>query len=87
MSFKKVLNRELEVAFSKKSQPIWFRIAKYAVLGMVIYFLWGTKWLWITLITLFVVAMVMHFWVRYKTNRWTKSYGLWDYDKNKPRDP
>jgi hypothetical protein len=86
MSFKKVLNRELEVAFSKKSQPIWFRIAKYVVLGAVIYFLWGTKWLWITLIALFGVALVMHFWVRYKTKGWTKSYGLWDYDKNKPLD-
>ena len=86
MSFKKTINREFEVAFSRHSQPIWFRVLKYILLGSAIYIFWGSKWLWITMAALFVVAMIIHFWVRYKTNGWTKSYGLWKYEKNKPSD-
>ena len=37
MSFKKTLKREFEVAFSKNAQPAWFRIMKYAVLGVAIF--------------------------------------------------
>jgi hypothetical protein len=87
MSFKNTLKREYEVAFSKRSQPVWFRVAKYFLLGVIVYLLWGTRWLWITLGIMVILALVMHFWVRYKTNGWKKSYGLWDYEKNKPRDP
>ncbi len=81
MSFSKIVKRELEVAFSKQSQPVWFRILKYIVLGLVVYIFWGSQTLWIILIILFVLAMVMHFWYRYKTQGWTKSYGLWKHDK------
>ena len=77
----KTFKRELEVAFSKRSQPAWFRILKYIVLISLIYFLWGTKWLWILLAILFVLAMFLHFWYRYKTKEWTQSYGLWKHDK------
>jgi len=87
MSFKKTLHREFEVAFSKHSQPVWFRILKYIILGTVIYFFWRSKWLWIILAILSFIALTVHFWVRYKTNGWTKSYGLWDYEKNKPKNP
>jgi len=84
MSFSKILKREVEVAFSKQSQPVWFRILKYIVLGFVVYIFWGSQTLWIILIILFVLAMVMHFWYRYKTRGWTKSYGLWKHDKSNP---
>ena len=50
MKFSEAIKRELEVAFSKHSQPIWFRILKYIVLGLLIYFLWGTNALWIVLL-------------------------------------
>ena len=80
MSFSKILKRELEVAFSKQSQPVWFRILKYILLGFVVYFFWGSQTLWIILIILFVLAMIMHFWYRYKTQGWTKSYGMWKHD-------
>jgi hypothetical protein len=81
------IKRELEVAFSKESQPIWFRILKYILLGSIIYFFWGSKWLWIIIGGMFVIALLVHFWVRYKTKGWTQSYGLWKYEKNKPRNP
>jgi hypothetical protein len=86
MSFKKTIKREIEVAFSKHSQPIWFRILKYFLLGCLLYFFWGRKLLWIILLSLFVVSMLLHFWFRYKTRGWTKSYGIWKHEKNKTNE-
>ena len=76
----------MEVAFSKRSQPTWFRIAKYVLLVFVIYFFWGTKLLWIILLALFALAMILHFWYRYKTDGWKKSYGMWKYHEKEKRD-
>lgn len=82
MSFTKIIKREFEVAFSKDAQPIWFRIVKYILLSGLFYFLWGTKLLWVILLVLLVVGTVLHFWFRYKTEGWTKSYGLWKHEKD-----
>jgi len=83
MSYKKILKREIEVAFSKHSQPAWFRIMKYILLGLIVYFFLGTKYLWIILLILFVIAMLLHFWYRYKTQGWTKSYRMWKHEKDR----
>ena len=80
----KAIKRELEVAFAKNAQPIWLRILKYLLLAALIYFLWGTQLLWIVLAILFVGGFSVHFWYRHKTKGWTKSYGAWDVEKNKP---
>ncbi len=84
MPSSKTIKREIEVAFSKHAQPIWFRVLKYILLGFLVYFLWGTNLLWIILLIIFVFGMSLHFWYRHKTQGWTKSYGLWNYEKNKP---
>ena len=73
MPFSKTIKRELEVAFSKHSQPIGFRIIKYMVLTALIWFLWGTNLLWIILGVVFVVGLSLHFWYRYKTKGWTRA--------------
>lgn len=83
MALGKTIKRELEVAFSKHSQPIWFRVFKYILLGAIVYFFWGTRLLWIILLIMFAVAMLLHFWYRYKTHGWTKSYGLWKHDNDR----
>ena len=83
MALGKTIKRELEVAFSKHSQPIWFRVLKYILLGVILFFFWGTKLLWIILLIMFVFAMLLHFWYRYKTQGWTKSYGLWKHEKDR----
>jgi len=54
---------------------------KYILLGSLLYFLWGTKLLWMILLVLFVMSLAIHFWYRHKTDGWTKSYGLWKYDE------
>ena len=84
MALSKTIKREIEVAFSKHAQPAWFRIVKYILLASLVYFLWGRKLLWIILLIMISVGLLLHFWYRYKTKGWTRSYGAWNYDKNKP---
>lgn len=81
MPFSEIIKREIEVAFSKHSQPVWFRIVKYIVLTVLIYFLWGTDTLWTVLLVLLILSLCLHFWYRYKTKGWTQSYGMWKYPK------
>ena len=83
MPLNKTIKRELEVAFSKHSQPLWFRISKYVLLGLIIFLFWGSSFVWIILVSLFAVAMLLHFWYRYKTKAWTKDYGMWKHEKNR----
>lgn len=83
MSFRETIRREMEVAFSKKTQSVPVRILKYTIIGALLYFFRGNRWLPIISISLIVLALVLHFWVRYKTKGWTQSYGLWKHDKDK----
>jgi len=78
----KTIIHELQVAFSKHSQPVWFRITKYVLLGCIIYFFWGSRLLWIILLILLFISLLMHFWYRKKTKGWTQSYGMWKHDKS-----
>lgn len=73
------MKREIEVALSKYSQPIWFRIVKYILLAVLVYALWGTNHFWIVLAILLLVSLSLHFWYRYKTKGWTQDYGMWQY--------
>lgn len=81
MPRKQIIKRELEVAFSKHAQPVWFRIVKYIVILSFMYFFWGTDFLWISFSIFLVLALALHFWYRYKTEGWTKSYGMWKHHK------
>jgi hypothetical protein len=81
--FSSVFKRELEVAFSKNAQPIWFRLLKYTLIGLYIYFFWSSDFFWTILLVVLGLSLLLHFWYRYKTNGWKKSYGGWDFNKNK----
>lgn len=83
MPINKTIRRELEVAFSKHSQPVWFRITKYVLLTCVLYFFWDSPYLWPGLFVMLVLALLLHFWYRYKTKGWTQTYGMWKYEKSK----
>jgi hypothetical protein len=86
MSFRKIMRREMEVAFSKHSQPIWLRVTKYILLIGIICFFWGTKTLLIIFLIILPSGISLHFWYRYKTKGWTKSYGSWSYEKTPVKD-
>ena len=84
----KAIKREFEVAFSRNAQPVWFRIIKYLVLGVFVYFFWGNPLFWPILSIAFALSLTLHFWYRIKTEGWTRSYRGWDYEKNKSKlDP
>ena len=78
--FSKIVKRELEVAFSKNAQPTWLRVLKYVVLGCFIYFFWNSNLFWIILTVVFILSLLLHFWYRFKTEGWTKSYGGSEFD-------
>lgn len=75
MPLKHALKRELEVAFSKHAQPVWFRIVKYMVIVTLLYFLWGSRWLWITFLILLGPAVALHLWYRHKTRAGQRATG------------
>ncbi|WP_232371446.1 hypothetical protein [Leptospira ainazelensis] len=81
MSFSKILKREFQVAFSKTSQPIWFRISKYFLLFFLLYLLRDSEYLWPILLSAFVISLLVHFWFRYKTKGWTQDFGPWKHDQ------
>jgi hypothetical protein len=82
-SIKKILRREMEVAFSKKVQSPFFRFIKYAILGFLIFIFWDKKIFWWILGVTLLISLVVHFFVRYKTKGWTQSWGRWKYEKSK----
>lgn len=83
MTFRKIIKREIEVAFSKDAQPLWFRILKYAVLGILLYCFWDSKTFWILFLIGVVLSFLLHLWYRHKTDGWTKSYGLWKHENER----
>ena len=85
MALSKQIRRELEVAFSRHAQPPWFRVSKYILIIVLFYFFWGQAVFWIILLIMFGIGVILHIWYRHKTEGWTKSYGMWDYEKNKSR--
>ena len=85
MAPNKTIKREIEVAFSRNAQPVWIRVLKYIILLVLLYFFWWSKLFRIAFLIVCVVAVGLHFWVRYKTDGWTKDYGLWKYEKNQSK--
>ena len=85
MALPKTIRREIEVAFSRHAQPAWFRVSKYILIIVLFYFFWGQAVFWIILLIMFGIGVILHIWYRHKTEGWTKSYGMWDYEKNKSR--
>lgn len=72
------LRREARVAFSRRAQPVWFRILKWTCIltGAILFH--DRSWFWWTLTSLVVVAMLMHLFCRAKTKTWSRAWGGWD---------
>ena len=74
---KEIIKKELEIAFSKDTQPIWFRITKWIIFVSSAYLLYGTRWFWVLVIGIPIAGTIMHFIIRWKTKAWTQSWGGW----------
>jgi hypothetical protein len=71
------LRRELRVAFSRRAQPVWFRVGKWLLLlGS------AARWhdhpaFWPALAALTLLAFLGHLFYRWKTRGWTRPWGGW----------
>jgi hypothetical protein len=74
----KTIQRELQVAFSPRAQPWWFRVIKWSL------FIGATaryrkrSWFPYALGVALIVALSVHFFYRSKTQGWTRAWGGWD---------
>ena len=71
------IKREFRIAFSKRAQPIWFRITKWIVLLGGAYALWGTRYFGYWIAALTVIGVTVHFVYRRGTRGWTRAWGGW----------
>lgn len=82
-----MLQRELEVMFSRDAQPVWFRVAKWVVyIGLAAYLRRrGRRGFRLWVIALPLVGLGMHLVYRWRTQGWTQSWGRWQYDGGRIR--
>ena len=75
---RKILRRELAVAFSGNQQPIWFRMLKWVVMVTLAILLRHHPFFWRGVLSLLVLAVGLHSFYRWKTNAWTRAWGGWN---------
>lgn len=81
----KTLHRELSVAFSLKTQPLWMRALKWTVPIGVTLLLRDTRFFWWWILGLPALGVALHLFYRWKTAGWTRPWGGWD-DVSASRD-
>ena len=80
------IRRELGVMFSRRTQPIPVRIAKWAVFVAVARGLRGRRWFRAWVFGLPSVGIMVHLFYRHMTRGWTRPWGGWDdVDAVRPR--
>jgi hypothetical protein len=74
LSFK----REVVVAFSRRAQPIWFRVTKWIVIIGITIWLWDSRYFWWWVVGSSGFGLGLHCFYRWKTRGWTRAWGGWD---------
>ncbi len=86
MSFRETIRREMEVAFSKKTQSVPVRILKYIIIGGLLYFFGGTDGF--RLYSLPCLSWPCFYTsgpaIRRKDGQ--KNYGLWKHEDDRKSD-
>jgi len=72
------LRREARVAFSRRAQPAWFRILKWALVLALGALFWRSPLFWACLLAAFVLSLAAHLFWRSKTRGWTQPWGGWN---------
>ncbi len=72
------LRRELRVAFSRKAQPLWFRISKWTVAFIVFVMTYDLPYFWAYLLGGLIGGVLLHLFWRWKTCAWTRPWGGWN---------
>ncbi len=87
MSVGAAWKREVRVALSRKAQPIWFRVVKWACIAAVVVFLWGSSSFWFWILGATGLALTLHLFWRWRTKGWTRPWGEWDDVETANNDP
>ena len=72
------IRREMRIAFSKRAQPIWVRLTKWAVFLGIAVALYHSGFFWYWVIGLPFLAVLTHFIYRRQTLGWTRPWGGWN---------
>jgi len=72
------LRREARVAFSRRAQPVWFRILKWTCILVGVVLFHDRRWFWWTLTGLATAGFFVHLLYRWKTKTWTRAWGGWN---------
>ncbi len=72
------LRREFRVAFSRRAQPVWFRIVKWTGICVGAVFFHDRREFWWTLAGLAAAGTALHFFYRWQTQTWTRAWGGWN---------
>jgi hypothetical protein len=72
------LRREVQVALSLQTQPVWFRVIKWMAFLSVAWLLRRTRWWKYWLAAVPTAGIVMHMVYRWKTQGWTRPWGGWN---------
>jgi hypothetical protein len=78
MSSASVLKREAKVAFSKRAQPVWFRVVKWVVFVAAIVLIWRSPYFWLWIGGALALSLTLHLVWRWKTKGWTQPWGGWN---------
>ena len=77
MSMKNAIRRESRVAFSRKAQPVWFRVVKWLLFIGISALLWSTPYFWWWILGMLALSLTVHFVWRWKTKGWTRPWRGW----------
>ena len=72
------IRRELRVAFSRRAQPVWFRIVKWTCILVSVAIFYDQRGFWWTFAGLAAAGTLTHFFYRWKTKVWTRAWGGWN---------
>jgi len=78
MTALETVKREIRVATSRRAQPVWFRIVKWAVAIGLSAMLWRTPYFFWWIFGALGLSLTVHFFWRWKTRGWTRPWGGWD---------
>jgi hypothetical protein len=74
----KTIERELQVAFSPRAQPVWFRLIKWSVFIGITARYRQRSWFPYVAGSGLLSGLALHLFYRKKTEHWTRPWGGWD---------
>ena len=72
------IRREVQVAFSPRAQPWWFRLIKWSVLIAVTARYRRRSWFPYVVVLASTGGILLHLFYRWKTQGWTRPWGGWN---------